>query len=222
MQEAKLTGKERKLLSREFLRNSSATISDHPTLIVLAGLPGAGKTEFSKNLITELLETPLRLDMDEIAEGIEGYSPQKAHAFRLDATAVLEKIYDEAIKKKYMIIMDGTFGHGKAIQNLRRAIDRGYIINVIYIYQIPAVAWGFTKDRELVEKRAIDKEGFIETYYAIFNNLEELQKLQNVKLSVIIKDEKNRVGNRVDNVENLFDLIPPKLDISQLKSDIME
>ncbi len=221
MNEALLTGKERKLLAREILRKSNATITEAPTVIFMAGLPGAGKTEFTKNLLVELVENPLRIDMDEIAESIGGYSPQKAHLFRLDATAILEKIFEEAIKKKYLIIMDGTLGHSKAIQNIKRAIEKGYHINVMYIHQTPTIAWHFTQDRELIEKRAIDKDKFIKTYYSIFENLKVLQELQDVKISVIIKDEKNKIGRRFDNVRNVFDIIPPVLEISQLENDII-
>ena len=38
----------------------------------MAGLPGAGKTEFTKELLKDIADKPLRIDMDEIACLIEG------------------------------------------------------------------------------------------------------------------------------------------------------
>ena len=50
---------------------SGAIPDENPTAIFMAGLPGAGKTEFSKALIDLLDSKVIRLDMDEIASHIK-------------------------------------------------------------------------------------------------------------------------------------------------------
>ena len=126
-------------------------------------MPGAGKTEFTIELLKDLTNKPLRIDMDEIAQQIEGYKPEIANKFRAGASNILGKIYDETIKNKLDFVFDGTFSQSKALENLRRALDHDYTIKLYYIHQIPEIAWRFTKDRELIEHRAIDKAGFIDT-----------------------------------------------------------
>ena len=44
----------------------------------MAGLPGIGKTELSKNIIADSGLKLLRIDMDEIASMLPGYTPEKA------------------------------------------------------------------------------------------------------------------------------------------------
>src|SRR4051812_35413581 len=82
------TNKYKKRVAREFVREADFQPSDEPSGIFLAGLPGAGKTEFSQELIKNIESPPLRLDMDEIATLMEGYRPEIADTFRGVASAV--------------------------------------------------------------------------------------------------------------------------------------
>ena len=127
----------------------------------MAGLPGSGKTEFTKSLIKNLNVKILRLDMDEIAAQIETYTPQKADKFRASASMLLSRTFDMVVDKGYDFIMDGTFGSAAVLQDLERAIRNGYTIKIVYIYQNPKIAWEYTVAREKVEHRAIDFENFV-------------------------------------------------------------
>ena len=122
----------------------------------MAGLPGAGKTEFSKNLI-KLVDgaKAVRIDMDEIATQIKGYHPEIADEFRGQASKLMNGLYDKVLKEKLEFIMDGTFGSKSSIKNVERAINHGYTVKVIYIIQDPKLAWKFTLAREKVEHRSI-------------------------------------------------------------------
>ena len=216
--------KNKKNIAREFIRKIDRLPSKHPSGIFTAGLPGAGKTEFTKELIKEISGTePLRIDMDEIACLIEGYSPKKANLFRLGASVILAKIYDLTIKTKLDFIFDGTFGHEHAMENLERAIHAGYTVKLYFIYQEPEIAWKFTSDRELTEFRSIDREGFLETYNQLYLNISKLRSQhKDVTVSVIIKTTDNKVGQRVENVEDILKVIPRKLSQQELENVIME
>lgn len=212
----------KKRIAREFIRQISNEPNSQPVGIFTAGLPGAGKTEFTVELLKGLTTEPLRVDMDEIAQRIEGYRPEIADKLRGGASIILSRIYDEVLKNKLDFVFDGTFAHANAFSNLDRAISHGYTVKIYYIHQSPTIAWQFTKDRELVEHRAIDRAGFIDTYLKLEENLQALQnRYKDVTISLVVKDENNQVGRIVEDVENLFDHLPPFSLKTNLESDIL-
>jgi len=181
----------KKEFARSLILKSGAVPDGNPTAIFMAGLPGAGKTEFSKNLLKNLDNKPVRLDMDEIATHIDGYSPEKADLYRGGATELLNKTFDLVIKNKLDFIMDGTFSSKYAKNNVKRALAHGYNVKIIYLYQDPKLAWLFTKEREKVEYRAIDKSGFIDSFSRTIDNIKfimENHKHDKIVLDIIIKD----------------------------------
>ena len=223
MDYAEWANKNKKLIAREFVRKIDHEPAEEPSGIFMAGLPGAGKTEFTVELIKSFDPEPLRIDMDEIAQMIEGYKPEIADKFRGGASIIMSRIYDEIVKKKIDFVFDGTFSSVGADKNLSRALDHGYKVKVYYIHQLPEVAWRFTKDRELLEHRAIDKEGFVATYFKLQENLNQLCKThKDVTISLIVKDAKNRVGMRKENINaNLFNELPEFLTEEQLRAVIL-
>jgi len=194
--------KNKKAFVRKMIRESGAEKVVQPAELFMAGLPGAGKTEFTKGWVENSGLKVVRLDMDEIASQIETYSPAKADRFRKSVSTLLSCVYDKVIKDRYNFVMDGTFGSGIAIQDVRRAIKRGYRIKVMYIYQDPKIAWEFTQAREKVEHRAINFQGFIEAYYRILDNLKRLDDFvdDGVSVDLVIKNAQNKVERIVDGV----------------------
>lgn len=189
----------------------------------MAGLPGAGKSELAKNFENEAKVKSVhfvRIDMDELASYIEGYTPETADVFRQPATKLLNELFGYVLKRKLNFIMDGTFGSKNALPNIERAIKHGYFVKVIYACQDPKAAWNFTVAREKVEHRAIQFDGFITTYYNILNNLKQIASLprDRVVLDVAIKDECNGVGQwyRSFNVETLDKIIKPEYNKGKL------
>lgn len=192
----------RKEFVRRLISNSGAVRSNNPAAIFMAGLPGAGKTEFTKSWIENSGLKVVRLDMDEIASQIDTYSPRKADKFRRAASALLSRTYDKVVKDKYDFIMDGTFGGASAIQNIERAVKHGYHVKVIYIYQEPKLAWEYTVAREKVEHRAIEIDGFLEAYYRTLDNLKKLDvlSLEGVSINLVVKDAQNRIAKTYDSI----------------------
>ena len=196
---------------REFVRHlideAGVESSENPVGIFMSGLPGSGKTEFTKSLIKILGLSVVRLDMDDIATQMERYDPKIADVFRAGASILLSREYDEVLKNKYDFVMDGTFGGKVAVENVRRALAHGYQVRIFYINQDPGLAWKYTVAREKIEFRSIDREGFISTYYKIFENLSGLNQFlgQHSVVDIIIKDKNNRVKDwiRLTTIENI-------------------
>lgn len=214
----------KKIFVEEFVRRSGAKPVISPSAIFMAGLPGAGKTEFSKNLVDIIGGVKVvRIDMDEIASQIKGYTPEKASEYREPATKLLNGILDRVFDEKIEFVLDGTFGSKNAIKNVKRAIGHGYSIKVVYIVQDPKLAWNFTKAREKVEHRAITQEGFISAYYNIIKNISEmaslLRKNDIITLDIIWKNKDNSIDSWLPNVREGIDKL---LETSYNKKTLKE
>ena len=200
----------KKVFVEEFIRKFGAEPVANPSAIFMAGLPGAGKTEFSKNLVDIVGGTKaVRIDMDEIASQIKDYTPEKANEFRESATRLLNGILDRVLKEKMEFILDGTFGSKNAIKNIERAINHGYSAKIVYIIQDPKRAWDFTKAREKVEHRSITQDGFIVTYFNIIKNISAmgplLNKYDKITLDMVWKNENNLIESWFPNVREGID-----------------
>ncbi|MBR5621488.1 zeta toxin family protein [Candidatus Saccharibacteria bacterium] len=210
MDPLKWVKKHQKEIINRIISDVNLKSSDKPIAIFMAGLPGAGKTELSYGLIEQSFPKPIRIDMDELATMIEGYTPENADQFRAGATRLLNALFDKVIKLRLDFVLDGTFGSPVALQNIERVLKRGYEVQIAYACQDPRLAWNFTKAREKVEHRAISEEGFLETYYKTLNNLNELlrEKDKNVVVDIFMKNADNTVGEQFDDVtSNQIDAI---------------
>ena len=174
-----------------------------PAGIFMAGLPGAGKTELSRNIIIDSGVDFLRIDMDQIAEMLPGYKPENADEFRKPATQILSELFGYALKHNLNFVMDGTFGSKQAMLNIERSLNHGFGVKIIYAYQDPKLAWEFTLAREKVEHRAIKFDGFVEAYYKTIYNIKEVGREFGGKITIDIafKNPDNKVGKWLRDVD---------------------
>ena len=132
------------------IRNSYAERHEQHSAFFMAGLPGVGKTEYTKNFIKATGLKIVRLDMDEIATMVPEYTPKTADKYRGIASAILSRTVDLTLKRELDFIMDGTFGSQGAVNDLERAVKHGYQVKIIYLFQDPKIAWNFVKAREKI------------------------------------------------------------------------
>lgn len=177
----------------KFIGNTEPSLTTSVS-ILMAGSPGAGKTEVSKRLL-EIFKTEspriIRLDTDEIREMLPGYNGSNSHLFQRPAVRALEYVHEECLKKKISFILDGTFSNQeKSFENIRRYLKRDRKIFIIYIYQNPLKAWAFTQAREQKEGRRILKENFIHQFFQARKNVSEAKKHfgNQVILWLVLKD----------------------------------
>ena len=178
----------------DFVRNNSAvlcerfaSINNSPTVqrpisIFMAGSPGAGKTELSKNLITimvAMLKTslPVRIDPDDIRPHLPHYNGQNSYVVHSAASLAVAKILDCVLKHRQNFILDTTFaGFETAKKNVERCLKHERPVLLFYVFKEPEIAWKFTKARELTEGRLVPKEVFIEAFFTARDNVNQIKR----------------------------------------------
>lgn len=156
-------------IARELTDTNRFPKDDHPISVFMAGSPGAGKTEFSKELIGILEDggqhKVVRIDADELRDRMPGYTGHNSNLFQGAVSLVVEKIHDLVLLQNQTFILDGTFSkYEKAADNIRRSLEKNRKIFIFYVYQTPLAAWRLTQARELLEGRKIPKSAFIEQF----------------------------------------------------------
>lgn len=185
-----------------------------PISVFMAGSPGAGKTEFSKSLI-KILESDnerrvVRIDGDEARSLIPGYTGNNSHLFQGAISLIVEKAHDLVLHQKQSFVLDSTFAkYEKAVDNVRRSLEKSRPVFIFYIYQKPEVAWKFTQAREAAEGRNIPKSAFIEQFLGAKETVDRVFNEFSSRIAILFvkKDfEKN-------TVENIVEIEPGKTQI---------
>lgn len=183
----------------------------NPTAYFMAGSPGAGKTEFSKSFIRELIEKEptrriVRIDADEVRDFIPFYD--KSNAYRVQGAAALgvEKLLDCALHNNQDFVLDATFAdYEKSHKNITRSLNKNRKVGVLYLYQDPVIAWEFTKKRETLEGRKIPLDIFINAFFAAKENVNKIKAEfgDKVELWLIIKNLEQGIEKTYFNIDNV-------------------
>lgn len=182
---------------------------EHPVSVFMAGSPGAGKTEASIELLAQLKDSQImRIDPDELRSEFQQYDGTNAWLFQGAVSIFVDKIHDLALKQKQSFLLDGTLSnYKKAKRNINRSLDKGRIVQILYVYQDPIQAWEFVQAREADEGRHISPETFIEQYFSardVVNRIKrELGKDIQVELLFKNRDHSPRFYKAgVDQIDN--------------------
>ncbi len=168
------------------------TSVEKPFTIFMAGSPGAGKTETSREFINSFGEVSsgafiARIDPDEVREMIDGYNGSNAELFQSATSLGVEKVYDYVLSKNINAVVDGTLAsYDVAKKNIERSLKKKRETAIFYVYQDPLIAWGFTKAREKEDGRHIPKEAFIESFFAARDNANKLKNIFKDKLMIFV------------------------------------
>jgi len=203
--------------NKKFIIENFASVNiksnEKPVFIFMAGAPGAGKTETSKWLIDILKKESLvngivRIDADEIREIFRpiGYNGKNSDEYKRGCMKGMEILFDYCLKNRYHTIIDGTFASLSVAQkDIELAIGKKAEIFIIYVYQDPQVAWGFTKVREKEEGRRVRKEMFIDSLFkSIYNvNFIKQKYKDRIEIWLVEKDISNNTKNIKFNIENI-------------------
>lgn len=171
----------KKEIAKEFTDPERFLPEENPITVFMAGSPGAGKTEYSRNLIAILERNKkrrvVRIDGDELRTYLPGYTGANSFLFQSAISILVDKIHDQVLDQKQTFLFDGTLSrYERAAYNITRSIHRGRPVLIFYVYQLPEIAWKFTKARELEEGRHIPKEAFIQQFIGARDTVEQIQK----------------------------------------------
>lgn len=140
----------------------------------MAGIPGAGKTELAKGLQGSPHGDFTVIEHDKLVEHIDDYKPENYYEFRTAGSTLVTKLFEHCLKNGYSFVFDGTLSHDNGYRNIKKTLDNGFSVIVLYVHQDIASAWKLTQDRELVKMRAIERVGFIDTCQKISASLKNI------------------------------------------------
>ena len=181
--------------------------SEAPISFFMAGSPGAGKTEYSKNMLVALAMNPkhhpVRIDGDELRNEIPGYIGSNSSEVQGAVSILLRETYQRTLINRQTVIVDGTFSnYDKARENVGRSLRRGREVAIMYMYQRPEAAWQFTVAREKIEGRNIPKEVFIDQFLRAKDTVSRIHtEFQSQVTIYLIK--KNYQNNQVEFLDFL-------------------
>lgn len=213
--------KKKNYIANLLIRVSKASPVDPPKTpiaIIMAGVPGAGKTEFL-DTFDELFKEEnyfnpfVRIDLDQIVTIYPRYTPQSYEKFRSHGNYALARCIDVAKAGRYNMMIDGTFAgsSGSSIRNVERLLESGYSVVMFYLYDKAYTAWEYTKKRELETKRGIDKIGFINACKNVPLNLQKaLDQFKNKKqfaFFVVVQKELRDKNYQIYDDKKLIDKI---------------
>lgn len=215
----------KKELCEKFANLKNYPTVKNPSAYFMAGSPGAGKTEFSKSFIKELIEKQperniVRIDADEVRDFIPFYD--KTNAYRVQGAAALgvEKLLDYVLTNNQDFLLDATFAdYEKSRNNIVRSLNKKRKVGILYLYQDPVVAWEFTQKRAALEGRNIPLDMFIRAFFAAKENVNRIKKEfgKDIELWLIIKNLEQGIEKTYFNVDNIDNHLKIEYNLQSLK-----
>ena len=208
--------KNKKAIAKRLTEKSIFVPEKKPVSVFMAGSPGAGKTEASKNLLDGFSEDGtriLRIDPDELRHEFEGYAGENSWLFQKAVSVLVEKIHDFALKQKQSFLLDGTLSnYDIAERNITRSLNKERPVQILFVYQEPNLAWEFVQAREIEEARRIEPEHFIAQYFAardVVNRL-KVKFERDIQVDLLLKNNDNSQRAYKANIDNIDNHVPEK------------
>ncbi len=168
--------------------------------IFLAGGAGAGKTEFSLGLADRYKID--KIEADELRKFCKYYNGANAHLFQKASSKGVSILIDYFFKKEFSFILDSNFTNDRIQnENINRAVNKGYEIEIKFIYRPLEVAKEYTKIREEKEGRKVLDTVFYEKF---LSSIETVNKIKLDYLGVKLDFynlQKNEVYSNIANLD---------------------
>jgi predicted ABC-type ATPase len=209
------------------LTDPTIYLSDNfPVSVFMAGSPGAGKTESSRNLIETLKDdhSILRIDPDDLRSKFEAYTGRNSSLFIAATSIIADRMQDYALQNSQSFIFDGTFSNlERSRENIKRSLGKGRFVQIVYVYQEPVQAWEFVKAREIKDGRKVPKEAFIGQYFMARNNVNLLKNEfgSQIQVDLITKNIDGTDLSYRKNIDTIDPYAPEKYNKAQLEKLII-
>jgi predicted ABC-type ATPase len=140
-----------------------------PTVYLIAGCNGAGKTTASFTLLPEILDCQEFVNADNIAAGISPFQPDKV---AIEAGRLMLKRIDNLIKMKVDFAIETTLSGYNYVSRIAEFKEKSYEIVLIYVWlNSPELAIERIKDRVKKGGHFIADEIVVRRYYRGIKNL---------------------------------------------------
>ena len=120
-----------------------------PTIYVIAGCNGAGKTTFAREFLPKEVKCLRFLNADEIARGL---SPFKPSAAAVQAARLLLTQVEDCLRRRETFSLESTLSGKTYIRLFKRARELGYEIELHYL-------WLSSPDQAVARVRLRVKQG---------------------------------------------------------------
>jgi predicted ABC-type ATPase len=197
-----------------------------PVTIFMAGTPGAGKTEFSKNLVQIFGNHIVRIDADEIRDMMKeiGYNGQNSLLYQNGVGIAVNDLYRSSIKQRQSVLIDGTFAYSGWRANIDMSLADNRPVEIYYLYQEPRIAWDFVKKREAAQGRVVPRGVFVKDYATSIDNVCKAKEVYGDKVTIYYA--KNNYQKSLEyvkiNVGLITDFIPHVYNSNELESMIVD
>lgn len=119
-----------------------------PTIYLIAGCNGAGKTTFAKEFLPKEVKCLRFLNADEIARGLSPFDPS---ASALKAARLLLEELHEDIERRRTFALETTLSGRTYLRLFREAREAGYEIELHYLW-LSSASQAVARVRERVSK----------------------------------------------------------------------
>lgn len=212
----------KKAIARRLTDTNEFPSEDQPVSVFMAGSPGAGKTEASKELLAQLGDggtKVLRIDPDDLRSEFPAYEGSNSWLFQAGVSILVEKLLDFALEQRQSFVLDGTLSNYQvAEKNIERSLKKGRPVQILYVYQEPEFAWQFVQARENREGRNIRPEHFVEQYFESRRVVEAVKKKFGAAVNVDLLYKSIGSGQRTfrDNVDQIESHLPERYSREQV------
>lgn len=102
-----------------------------PTLYIIAGCNGAGKTTASYSVLPDLLECREFVNADEIAKGLSPFNPESV---AIEAGKLMLQRIDFLLSQRKTFAIETTLATRSYTSLVSRAHERGYIVVLLFFW----------------------------------------------------------------------------------------
>ena len=104
---------------------------DKPTLYIIAGCTGAGKTTASYSVLPELLQCREFVNADEIAKGLSPFNPESV---AIEAGKLMLHRIDQLLNQNKTFAIETTLATRSYASLIKRAHENGYQVILLFFW----------------------------------------------------------------------------------------
>lgn len=160
------------------------------------------------------------LTRTSFGKSIPEYEGGNSWLFQKGVSVLVDKIHDLALKQKQSFLLDGTLTNYEiAEKNIKRSLNKGRTVQILYVYQEPKLAWQFVQARERNEGRNIRPEDFARQYFSAREVVNKIKQKfgKELRVDLLIKDYDGSHKVYKAGVDRIDNHVPEKYDRSALE-----